>query len=189
MDEAEALFTREGFLHLNSDSLAHTLRCSKSTVYAVAPSREKFFEAIISRRLSRVVSRIAELEGASIEDAVLGYVEVSANALRNVSSLWLRDLMRFPAGAVAVRQWEETLGRALARVIDRGVREKVFRKVEPRLAAEALLVSVRRMLDPDLLMNLRVNVADAVQQVYEIFWSGLYRGQKKRAKGKSLLVS
>jgi len=91
------------------------------------------------------------LENApSIEAAMLGFVEASADNLRNVSSLWFRDIMRFPAGAAAVQHWEETFGNALGRLIERGIREKVFRKVEPRLAAEALLVSVKRMIDPDL---------------------------------------
>jgi AcrR family transcriptional regulator len=179
MDEAEALFTQEGFLHLTTDSLARRLRCSKRTIYAIAPNREKFFEAIIARRLSRVLTRIAELEDAnSIEATLLGYVQASAEALTNVSPPWFRDLMRFPAGSLAVKQWEETLGEALGRVIDRGIRGRVFRKVEPRVAAEALLASVRRMIDPDLLMDLRVNAADATHQVYEIFWAGLYRGEK-----------
>jgi AcrR family transcriptional regulator len=186
MDEAEAVFTQEGFLHLSTDRLAQRLRCSKRTIYAVAPSHEKFFEVIISRRLARVVARIEELESApSIEAAMLGFVEASADNLRNVSSLWFRDIMRFPAGAAAVQHWEETFGNALGRLIERGIREKVFRKVEPRLAAEALLVSVKRMIDPDLLVNLRVNAADAVQQVYEIFWSGLYSGREKSAKNRS----
>ncbi len=186
MDEAEAVFTQEGFLHFGTDRLAQRLRCSKRTIYAIAPSHEEFFEAIISRRLERIVARIADLENApSIEAAMLGFVEASADSLKNVSSLWLRDLMRFPAGALATKQWEETLGNALGRLIERGIREKMFRKVEPWLAAEALLVSVKRMIDPDFLVNLRVNAADAVQQVYEIFWSGLYRRQEKKAQKKS----
>jgi len=187
MDEAEALFTQEGFLHLTTDSLAQRLRCSKRTIYAIAPNREKFFEAIIDRRLSRVVTRMAELEDAdSIETTVLGYVQATADALTNVSPPWFRDLMRFPAGSLAIKKWEEVLGRALGRVIDRGIREKVFREVEPRVAAEALLCSVKRMIDPDLLMDLRVNAADAVHQVFEIFWAGLYAGKsgaKRRPPG------
>jgi AcrR family transcriptional regulator len=186
MDEAEALFTQEGFLHLSTDRLAQRLRCSKRAIYAIAPSREEFFAAIIYRRLSRVLAHIAELENApSIEAAVLDFVAASTDTLRNVSPLWFRDIMRFPTGSLAVKQWEETLGNGLARLIERGIREKVFRQVEPRLAAEVLLVSVQRMIDPDLLTNLRVNAADAVQQAYEIFWSGLYKGRNKPGRPHS----
>jgi AcrR family transcriptional regulator len=180
LDEAEALFRQEGFLHLTTDTLARRLRCSKRAIYAIAPNREKFFEAIIARRLSRVVTRLAELEDSdSIETTVLGFVESTAEALSNVSPPWFRDLMRFPAGSLAIKKWEEVLGKALGRVIDRGIREQVFREVEPRVAAEALICSVKRMIDPDLLMDLRVNAADAVHQVFEIFWAGLYAGNKK----------
>ena len=37
LDEAEELFAQEGFLHFSTDELARRLRCSKRTIYAVAP--------------------------------------------------------------------------------------------------------------------------------------------------------
>jgi 2-(1,2-epoxy-1,2-dihydrophenyl)acetyl-CoA isomerase len=43
--------------------------------------------------------------------------------------------------------------------------------------------------DLDLLVNLRVNAVDAVQQVYESFWSGLYRRQEKKAKKSHLQIA
>src|ERR1700726_2162174 len=53
LDEAEELFAREGFLHFSTDELARRLRCSKRTIYAVAPGREKFFEAVILHRVTK----------------------------------------------------------------------------------------------------------------------------------------
>jgi AcrR family transcriptional regulator len=174
--EAEALFIQEGFLHFSTDELAERLRCSKRTLYAIAPGREKFFEAIILRRLARFQQRIAELKDApSVEAAVSACIEASLGNINNVSPLYIRDVLRFPAGSRVAKQWQKTLGDALGQLIQRGIRENVFRRIEPRLAAEALVVSVMRVVEPDFLMDVRVTAADAVRQVYQIFWSGLCR--------------
>jgi AcrR family transcriptional regulator len=53
-EEAEDLFAREGFLHFSTTQIAQRLRCSKTTIYSIAPSREKFFELIATRVLKRL---------------------------------------------------------------------------------------------------------------------------------------
>ncbi|HXN85816.1 MAG TPA: TetR/AcrR family transcriptional regulator, partial [Candidatus Binataceae bacterium] len=54
IEEAESLFVEEGFLHFGTIELARRLRCSKRTLYSIAPTREKFFEVILERHLSRM---------------------------------------------------------------------------------------------------------------------------------------
>ena len=190
VDEAEALFTQEGFLHFSTDELAERLRCSKRTLYAIAPGREKFFEAIILRRLERFQRRIAELRDApSVNAAVTACIEASLGNIENVSPLYIRDVRRFPAGNRVAKQWEKTLGDALGQIIQRGIRENVFRRVDPRVAAEALVVSVMRVVEHDFLMDVRVTAADAVRQVYQIFWAGMCRADHEIAKIRVPMVS
>ena len=183
LDEAEALFIQEGFLHLSTDDLAHRLHCSKRTLYAIARGREKFFAAVMTRRMSRLErEQIAQVEGApNVEAAILACVESIVDTLESISPIYLRDLMRFPPGEHAVRHTLRQLTDALAKVIEQGKRQNVFRKIEPRVAAEALFVSVRRMIEPDFLAASRVTSAEAVRQVYQIFWFGLQADQKAGA--------
>lgn len=188
--EAEALFTQEGFLHFSTDELAERLRCSKRTLYAIAPGREKFFEAIILRRVARFQQRIAQLKDApSVQAAVSACIEASLGNIDNVSPLYIRDVRRFPAGLRAATQWQKTLGDALGQLIQRGIRENVFRRIEPRVAAEALVVSVMRVVEPDFLMDVRVTAADAVRQVFQIFWAGLCRASHDIPKFRPPAVS
>ncbi len=183
LDEAEALFTQDGFLHFSTDELARQLHCSKRTLYSVARGREKFFSTVISRRMSRLERKhIAQVEEApNVEEAILVCVESMVETLESISPLYLRDLMRFSPGERAVRQTLTQITEALARVIEQGERQNVFRKIEPRVAAEALFVSVRRMIEPDFLATSRVTSAEAVRQVYQIFWFGLQADQRNGA--------
>ncbi len=183
LDEAEALFVKEGFLHLSTDDLARLLHCSKRTLYTIARGRENFFATVMSRRMSRLErENIAKVQAArNVEDAILVCVEFMVEALESISAVYLRDLMRFPPGERAVRHNISQVTNALTKVIEQGERENVFRKIAPRVVAEALLASVRRMIDPDFLATSRVTSADAVRQVYQIFWFGLQTNQKAAA--------
>jgi AcrR family transcriptional regulator len=180
LDEAEELFAHEGFLHFSTDDLAHRLRCSKRAIYAVAPGREKFFEAVILQRVTRAEeATIAPIKNApSVRAAVQGCMQASVEQARSVSPVWMRDVLLFPAGRRAVDKWRANIADELEHLIQRGIDEGVLRKIDPRVAAEALLTSALRVCEPDFLANSRATMAEAVRQVYEIFWSGLFRGRR-----------
>ena len=175
MDEAEALFSEEGFLHLSTDDLAERLRCSKRTLYAIAPGRERFFEAVLMRRISRQERELlAQVERApELQSAIAACLETIVQNLEAISPVFLRDYMRFPAGARLLKRFQKQITEALVRVIERGEQEQVFRKLEARVAAEALIASVMRMIETDFLAASPVTAAEAVRQVYQIFWYGL----------------
>jgi AcrR family transcriptional regulator len=182
LDEAVELFAQEGFLHFSTDELARRLRCSKRTIYAVAPGREKFFEAVILHRITRDRdATIAPMKNApSVRAAVQGCIEVNVEQAKGVSPLWMRDVWLFPAGRKAVDKWRADIADELEHLIQRGINEALLRKIDPRVAAEALLTSVLRVCEPDFSANSRTTMAEAVRQVYEIFWSGLFRGRDSK---------
>jgi len=188
LDEAEELFSQEGFLHFSTDELARRLRCSKRTIYAVAPGREKFFEAVIAQRVTKARdATIAAIRSASsVQAAVQDCIRASVEQAQSVSPIWLRDVRLFPAGRRAVERWRAEIADDLEHLIERGVKEGLFRQIEPRVAAEALLTSVLRMCEPDFTAHSRTTTAEAVLQVYEIFWSGLFRGRRYRKQEQPL---
>jgi AcrR family transcriptional regulator len=187
LDEAAELFGQEGFLHFSTDDLARRLRCSKRTIYAVAPGREKFFEAVIFRRVAMAEeATIAPMRDApSVRAAVQGCIQASVDQARDVSPLWLRDVMLFPAGRRAIDKWRSDIADELEHLIERGINEGLFRRVDPRVAAEALLTSVLRMCEPDFSANSRTTTVEAVRQVYEIFWAGLFQGRHQKLSPRS----
>ena len=182
LDEAVELFAQEGFLHFSTDELARRLRCSKRTIYAVAPGREKFFEAVILHRITRDRdATIAPMRNApSVRAAVQGCIQVNVEQAKGVSPLFMRDVLLFPPGRRAVDKWRADIADELEHLIQRGINEGLLRKIDPRVAAEALLTSVLRVCEPDFSANSRTTMAEAVRQVYEIFWSGLFRGRDSK---------
>src|SRR5206468_7827217 len=123
------------------------------TLYAIAPGRERFFEVVIARRISRQERElIAQVEKApDVQAAITACIETMVQNLENMSPVYLRDYMRFPPSARAVKRFQKQITDAMVRVIERGERENIFRKIEARVAAEALFAAVMRMIETDFL--------------------------------------
>jgi AcrR family transcriptional regulator len=153
---------------------------SAPTIYAVAPGREKFFEAVILHRVGKAEdATIAPLRDApTVQAAVQGCINVSVEQAQESTPLFMRDVMLFPAGRRAVDKWRADIADELEHVIERGIAEGLFRKIDPRVAAEALLTSVVRVCESDFSSKSHTTTAEAVRQVYEIFWAGLFRGRR-----------
>src|ERR1700677_3482135 len=54
LDELGDIFLEEGFTHLTISDLAARLRCSRRTLYELAPNRTELVLVALSRRLRRI---------------------------------------------------------------------------------------------------------------------------------------
>ncbi len=187
LDAAEELFSQEGFLHFTTDELAQRLHCSKRTLYEIGSGRDRIFEVILQRRTTRLErSLFAQVDSApNTEAALMASVEAIVGSLEGVSPIYLRDIQLFPPGMKMVKGFQRQLADAITRAIKRGEKEHLFRRIEPRVAAEALLAAINRMIQPDFLAISSVTAAQAVGQVFQIFWGGLSRNQSDAQKSRS----
>jgi AcrR family transcriptional regulator len=107
----------EGFSGLQLSHLAARLNCSKSTLYAIAPSKEQLLVAIVRtffRRATERVEAAVEAEGPAAA-RIHSYLTAVAAELAPASPQFFADLERFaPAGDI-YRQNTEI---AAARVTD-----------------------------------------------------------------------
>ncbi|MEV4007225.1 TetR family transcriptional regulator, partial [Actinomadura sp. NPDC049753] len=66
IDRLMDLFLERGFAELSVADLAALLRCSKSTLYSVAASREQIITAVVRAFFRRATERVeAALEGSA----------------------------------------------------------------------------------------------------------------------------
>src|SRR5688500_9752306 len=63
------VFLREGFLELSIDDMARRLRCSKTTIYGIAPSKQQVIAVVVRgffrRATERVEQQIQAVDAAS----------------------------------------------------------------------------------------------------------------------------
>jgi len=178
IDNLEGIFFEEGFLQFRTEDLARRLRCSKQTLYALAPSREELFELIIERFLSRIRAqgRIAAEVAPDWISAVAGYLDVAVRNTRDASAQFVRDLSRFDPGRRRLQRHQRLRINGLEAIVAAGTKEGAFGEVHSKLVAEFMIHAVARMSDPGFLASCGLTMSQAFAELYQLFINGLIRG-------------
>lgn len=124
-DQLTALFLAEGFAHFTLDELARRLRCSKSTLYLLADSRDGLVRAAVvhffRRAAQHVDGRVEAARGS--RNRIEAYLLAVGEALAPASARFMADLAEFaPARelyerntAIAARRVRELVEATAAR--------------------------------------------------------------------------
>lgn len=103
------LFLDRGFLAFNVEQLAAHLRCSKSTVYSIAPSKEQIVTAVVRAFFRRATERVEArtTDAGTPADRIRAYLEAISAELEPGSPAFFADLDRFaPAMEIYRRNTE-----------------------------------------------------------------------------------
>ncbi len=109
----------EGFIDLQMSDLAARLNCSKSTLYAIAPSKEQLLVSIVRTFFRRATDRVdaAVDPSAPAVDRIGAYLNAVAVELAPASPAFFADLERFaPAGDIYRQNTQIAAGRVQALV-------------------------------------------------------------------------
>src|SRR3954451_2816169 len=137
LDQLEELFLAEGFARFTLEDLAVRLRCSKSTLYALAGSKEQLALRVV-RHFFRQATEAVEAETAQETDPslrVTAYLTAVARALGPAGPAFHRDLDSFAPGRGVYEQNTAAAAERVRQIIDEGVAAGRFRAVHPVLIA------------------------------------------------------
>jgi len=182
IDNLEVIFFEDGFLQFRTEDLARRLRCSKQTLYALAPSREELFELIIERFFCRIREQgiIAAEQAPDWISAVAGYLDVAVRATRTASPQFVRDLARFDPGRRRLKHHQRLRIAGLEAIVAAGTREGAFGEIHSKLVADFMIHAVARMSDPNVLASCGLTMSQAYAELYQLFIYGLVRGGARR---------
>src|SRR5919112_3433753 len=100
LDQLEETFLAEGFSRFTLDDLALRLHCSKSTLYALAGSKEQLAHRVV-KHFFRKATAAVEADTVTEDDPgrrVTAYLIAVARALAPAGPAFHRDLDSFPPG-------------------------------------------------------------------------------------------
>jgi AcrR family transcriptional regulator len=175
LDQLEELFLTEGFADLTLDDLAVRLRCSKSTLYALAESKEQLAARVV-RHFFRRAAAAVESQAVDEDDPALrvtAYLAAVARALAPASPAFYRDLDAFAPGRAV---YEQNTARAAGRVrelIAEGVAQGRFREVHPALVADTVSTLVFRIGRGDTARATGLDDAAAYRELAALLLHGI----------------
>ena len=160
-DDLVALFLAEGFSRFTLDDLASRLRCSKSTLYQLASSKEQLARAVavhfFKGAAERVEGALSDVVGARAR--VDAYLRAVAAELAAASSVFFSDLESFAPGREVYRRNTEIAAERVGELIAVGVRAGEFRAVSAAFVAD--LVSAQTVRIQQREVQARTGIADA----------------------------
>jgi AcrR family transcriptional regulator len=173
--DLEALFLAEGFATFTLDELAGRLRCSKSTLYALAPSKEQLAVKVVTQFFRGAAERIEErIDGIDDAPKLIGeYLAGVAEHLNRASATFMRDLAEFGPTRDAYQLNSRFAAKRLRQFIDKGVADGVFRDVHARLVAEMTGLIIEGIQAGVLAQRTEVSDAEAFTALGELLLGGL----------------
>jgi len=145
LDGASRIFAARVYHHVTMDDIARGTRVGKGTLYRYFPSKDDLYLAIVEEGFDLLIRRL-ETERATTAPAatvlrrmIESIVETFAQHLpffrlvhRDEGRLLLRKKQ-------VIQSRRAHIVRLLAEVLDRGVEEGIFRKLDPALAPSMLI--------------------------------------------------
>jgi AcrR family transcriptional regulator len=182
----DTLVTQEGFLHLTTGQIAVRLRCSKASLYRMAPGLEDLFELVVRYRFALVFDAVGHrrASGGSWTERLISSLDSLVSEQSKLSYEYMRDLFAFPPTASLVKAYRARGERDVRVILEAGIEAGEFHSVNAGLAAHILQMTVSRICEPDFLVSTGLPSADGLAEALRIFEVGIIR-RPARAKGQS----
>ncbi|MFJ2668168.1 TetR/AcrR family transcriptional regulator [Nocardia fluminea] len=174
-DELVDLFLAEGFAHLTLDTITARLRCSKSTLYTLARSKEQLVTAatvhFFKRATGDVEASVDAVSGA--RERVAAYLTAVGAALAVASPQFMADLDAFaPARAVYERN-TRLAARRVQQLIDEGVDSGEFRGVHAAFAGDLAATMMVRIQQGGVRAGTGLDDASAYRELASLLTRGI----------------
>jgi AcrR family transcriptional regulator len=175
LNRLEGLFLAEGFATFTLDDLAARLRCSKSTLYALAPSKEQLSVQVVShffkKATTRIEQRISEL--TDVRARISGYFAAAADELRPASREFIADIAAFPPARATYELNARAAAARIRALIADGVRLGEFRDVHAAMVSEMVGLTIENIHLGVIAKRTGLSDAEAFEALSEFLLGGL----------------
>jgi AcrR family transcriptional regulator len=175
LDQLEELFLTEGFARFTLDELADRLHCSKSTLYALAESKERLALRAIKHFFRKATDAV---EAQTVTEAdptlrVTAYLSAVARALAPAGPAFHRDLDSFAPGREVYERNTALAADRVRELIAEGVAQGRFRDVHPALIADTVTTLMFRIGRGDTARATGLDDAAAYRELAALLLHGI----------------
>ena len=174
-DALVALLLAEGFAHMTLDDIAGRLRCSKSTLYTLAASKEQLVQAatvhFFRTATEAVEAKVSAAAGA--RERIAAYLAAVGAALDPASDQFMADLDAFPPARAIYEKNTRIAARRVQELIAEGVAAADFRDVHAAFAADLVATVMVRIQQRVVRDNTGLDDADAYRELAAILTGGI----------------
>jgi AcrR family transcriptional regulator len=185
LDVVEQVFYSEGLRAVTVAQLAACARCSRRTLYDLAPSKEELFLLVLDRLMRRLArtARDAVTREEDPIDRITAFMRGGLLVLEPFSPAFSESIENHPpAGWLFDHHWSAAM-ETLIGLIDEAISRGAFREdLHPAVAAEAIVGGSRRLMEPRILTSVNVTAAEALDEFFSMVVSGMVRPGRRTGR-------
>ncbi|MDQ3628821.1 MAG: TetR/AcrR family transcriptional regulator [Actinomycetota bacterium] len=175
LDGLVAVFLADGFASFTLDELAHRLHCSKSTLYALAGSKEQLVVRVVRQFFASATGRVEAEVAASGQglDAIAAYLRAVSAALAPASVQFFADLAAFAPADEIYAHNTSVAARRVQQLIDEGVATGAVRPVHAGFVSAVVTQAMTAIHAGDIARASGLDDAAAYDHLAELVVSAL----------------
>lgn len=187
MEQLEKIFLAEGFRDLTGDELAARLKCSKRSLYQIAPSKQELFLLVLEKFLERIRRKgnRGVLEHEDPEKRLAAYMEPGVAETKVATRRFVEDIESFRPAALLLEAHQKERMNTLRDIVEDGIRRGKFRKLNAGLVAETYLAAIAKIDDPAFLRRNELSFSEAFAELFQIIAFGVFRSDAALNQGAS----
>lgn len=178
IEGAAELFKTYGIKSVTMDSLANYLSISKRTIYEAFSDKDELLVGVLkwmAEKQGELVKRVLDDSENAIV-AIFKLLEINMTHFQDMSPAFQADMKKYYHDILMkkVDKFEVPDYRNNIQLIERGIKEKLFRKdINPDLVNRCLYSQVRSMMDQDLYPFEQFTRREVVKNVFINYLRGI----------------
>ncbi len=178
------LALEHGFAGYTMEQAAIALRCSKSTIYALAGSREQLIRAVVVAFFREAAERVEKRLALETDPVrrIQVYLLAVADELRPASAQFMDDVAGFPPAREIYERNTAIASERVRQLIVDGIADDAFRDVPTAFIAEVVSSVMVRIQQREVAKNTGLSDAEAYADLANLVVSGIIKpGWRQRA--------
>ncbi len=167
LDRLVALMAAEGFAQFTLDDLAGRLHCSKTTLYALADSKQELVVEVVKQYFRTAVVAVERSVAAETDPSarVGAYLTAVAAALEPLSRAFMDDLGSFAPAAAVYRRNTAAAADRIRTLVAEGIEAGAFRPVHAAFAGEMVAATMFEIQRGELFDRLDLTDSEAYAEL------------------------
>jgi AcrR family transcriptional regulator len=175
--ELEVIFLAEGFRQLTIDKLAERLKCSKRTIYEIAPTKQELFLVVVERWLAQVrhEGNLGAFQHDDPEKRIAAYMEPGYSGSTRASGPFIEDIQSFRPALILLQAHQRERMNVLRDIVEEGIQRGRFRSLHAGLVAGIYLAAIAKINEPEFLRPFDMHFSGALEELFQLMAFGLFK--------------
>ncbi|WP_354701732.1 TetR/AcrR family transcriptional regulator [Paraconexibacter sp. AEG42_29] len=175
LDALEQVFDERGLRAVTLSDLTAAARCSRTTLYDIAPGKEQLFLVVLDRVMRRIAAGGRDA-AARVDDPieqVAAITTAAAAGLGRMSPVFLDSVNAHPAATLLYERHVSDARDTVERVMQHAIDQRLCRPIHPRVVADSLIVLALHFGGPRAMPAHDLGPTEALRQALDLLVAGL----------------